>query len=274
MKSRHITCCLLLVATYLSTGMPALAESTSGGSTPTVDAIVEKTNCVAYYQGNTGRSDVLIAITDGRGGERMRQATMLRMDTGADTCGSQKSYVYFQRPADLNKTAFLVWKNPGKADDRWLYLPALDLVKRIADSDKRTSFVGSHFFYEDVTGRDIHDDTHVLAETNDKYYVLENTPKDPASVEFTRFTMWIDRSNYVPVKVEYYDRSGAMYRTYEALAVETIQGYPTVTRARISDTHIKGETTITFSNVRYDVDLDENIFAERYLRNPPRKYLQ
>jgi len=274
MKSRHTPCYLLLVMAFLLIGTPVLAETPPAENTLTVDAIVEKTNCVAYYQADSGRSDVLIVIKDGKGDERMRQATMLRKDTGSEDCGTQKSYVYFHRPADLNKTAFLVWKNPGKADDRWLYLPALDLVKRIADSDKRTSFVGSHFFYEDVTGRDINDDVHKLAETNDQYYVLENTPKDPKSVEFTRFTMWIDRSNFVPMKVEYYDRSGASYRTYEALAVETIQGYPTVTRARISDSHIKGETTITFSNIRYDIDLEEKIFAERYLRNPPRKHLQ
>ena len=274
MKSSNTPCGLLLVSAFLLTGTPVLADSPPADNGLTVDDIVEKANCAAYYQGDSGRSDALIVITDGKGGERMRQATMLRKDTGADDCGMQKTYVYFHRPADLNKTAFLVWKNPGKADDRWLYLPALDLVKRIADSDKRTSFVGSHFFYEDVTGRDINDDVHVLAETNDQYYVLESTPKDPASVEFTRATIWIDRSNFVPMKVELYDRSDALYRTYEALAVETIQGYPTVTRARISDTHIKGETTISFSNVRYDVDLDEKVFAERYLRNPPRKYLQ
>jgi len=268
MKSRYTPSCLLLASAFLLIGTPVLAES------PSVDTIVEKTNCAAYYQGDSGRSDVLIVIKDGKGGERMRQATMLRKDTGADDCGTQKSYVYFHRPADINKTAFLVWKNPDKADDRWLYLPALDLVKRIADSDKRTSFVGSHFFYEDVTGRNTNDDKHELVETSKKYYVLKNTPKDPQSVEFTEFTMWIDRSNFIPMKVEYIDRSGAKYRVYEALAVETIQGHPTVTRARFSDTHIKGETTITFSNVRYDVGLDEGIFAERHLRNPPRKHLQ
>ena len=162
-RSTHTPRCLMFVMALLLTATPALAESSPAEAEPGVDAIVEKTNCVAYYQANTGRSDVLIVIKDDKGGERMRQATMLRKDTGADDCSTQKSYVYFRRPADLNKTAFLVWKNPGKADDRWLYLPALDLVKRIADSDKRTSFVGSHFFYEDVTGRDINDDAHVLA---------------------------------------------------------------------------------------------------------------
>src|SRR5690606_38275237 len=96
----------------------------------------------------------------------------------------QKFYVYFTRPADVNKMGFLVWKKLDTDDDRWLYLPALDLVKRIAASDKRTSFVGSDFYYEDVSGRDIDEDHHELIDTTDNYYVLKNTPRNPSSVEF------------------------------------------------------------------------------------------
>ncbi len=273
MKYSRISCSTVaLIMTFVTAAVAADAQPESAA--PSVEEIVNSSNCAAYYPGDSGRADVLIVIKDDKGGERMRQATMLRVDTDPDGCTTQKSYVYFHRPADLNKTAFLVWKNPDKVDDRWLYLPALDLVKRIADSDKRTSFVGSHYFYEDVTGRNINDDIHELVETTARHFVMKNTPKDPKSVEFTEYTVWIDRSNYIPMKVEYTDRSGAVYRVYEALTVETIQGHPTATRARISDSHIKGETTITFSNIRYDVELDEKVFAERYLRNPPRKYLQ
>ncbi len=273
-KHRNIVTSVLLAAALCVVSIVSTAAPNFGGETLSVDAIVENTNCVAYYQGRDGRAEVLIVIKDDKGNERMRQATILRKDTEANTCGEQKTYVYFHRPADISKTSFLVWKHIDKADDRWLYLPALDLVKRIADSDKRTSFVGSHFFYEDVTGRGITEDSHVLVEVTDKHYVLKNVPNDPSSVEFTHFNMWIDRSNFVPMKVEYHDRSGAKYRVYEALSVENIQGYPTVTRARISDTHMKGETTITFSNVRYNVGLENSIYTERYLRNPPRKYFQ
>ncbi|MBV1886620.1 MAG: outer membrane lipoprotein-sorting protein, partial [Parvibaculaceae bacterium] len=118
----------------------------------TVDAIVDKANHIAYYQGDDGKAKVTMTITDNQGRERTRHFIILRKDGAADE-GAQKMYVYFRRPADVNKTTFLVWKQAGQADDRWLYLPALDLVKRIAASDERTSFVGSHFFYEDVSGR-------------------------------------------------------------------------------------------------------------------------
>lgn len=246
-----------------------------------VDEIVRRTNRVAYYQGADGRAQVAMTIVDDQGRERKREMTILRRDepgppdTADDEyCGDQYFYVYFHRPADVNKMVFLVWKHLDKDDDRWLYLPALDLVKRISAADKRTSFVGSHFFYEDVSGRHIADDEHALVETTKNYYVLKNVPRDPKSVEFAYFKMWIHRQTFVVVKTEYYDRQDKKYRVYEARKVEMIQGHPTVTHARMTDLRTGGYTDLEYRHVQYDVGLPEEIFSERYLRRPPKKYLR
>lgn len=246
-----------------------------------VDEIVDKTNRVSYYQGKDGRARVLMTITDSQDRVRNRNFTILRRDDppakGNDNdqyCSDQKLYVYFNRPADVNKMVFMVWKHVDKDDDRWLYLPALDLVKRIAASDKRTSFVGSDFFYEDVSGRNIKADHHKLVETSNNYYVLKNTPKEPDSVEFAYFKMWIHRKTFITVKTEYYDKQNNKYRVYEALKVNTIQGYPTVTKDRMTDLRTKNRTVKEYSEVKYNLDLPENIFSERYLRRAPTKYLK
>lgn len=243
-----------------------------------VDEVVAKANHAAYYQGKDGKARVQMTIVDAQGRERSRDFTILRLDV-ADQAGNevdseQKMYVYFNRPADVNKTAFLVWKKIEGDDDRWLYLPALDLVKRIASSDERTSFVGSHFFYEDVSGRVPSEDSHVLVEETDNYYVVASTPLDAAAVEFSSYKNWIHKQTFLPVRTEFYDDSGQAYRTYEALNVENIGGYQTVTQSRMSDSRMGGHTTMGYSDVQYDMELDEDLFTERYLRNPPRRYLR
>jgi len=247
----------------------------SAQEVPSVDEIVKKTNHVAYYQGKDGRAGASMVITDGQGRTRSRQFTILRRngETGApDT--EQKFYVYFRRPADVNKMVFMVWKHVGKDDDRWLYLPALDLVKRISSTDKRTSFVGSDFFYEDVSGRGIDEDEHELVSTTNTYYQLRNTPKDPDSVEFSYYDMWIHKETFIPVKIEYYDRNGEKYRVYEALEVKDIQGFKTVTKSRMSNLVGKSNTVMEDTDVKYNVGLPEDIFTERYLRKAPREYLR
>jgi outer membrane lipoprotein-sorting protein len=166
---------------------------------------------------------------------------------------------------------FMVHKNITKYDDRWLYLPALDLVKRIAASDKRTSFVGSNFFYEDVSGRSPQDDTHILTETTDSAYVLKNTPKDQSNVEFASYTVWIDKKTFMPMKAEYFNKEGRKYRVVEAVEVKDIQGFPTVIKSRVRDLDSGGETVMEFSNIKYNIGLKDDTFTERYLRRPPKE---
>ncbi|MBW2280703.1 MAG: outer membrane lipoprotein-sorting protein [Deltaproteobacteria bacterium] len=245
-----------------------------------VEQIVERTNQVAYYQGQDGRARVKMTISDDQGRTRTRAFVLIRRDDDPESAppdqatGKQKMYVYFRRPADVNKMAFLVWKHPTEDDDRWLYLPALDLVKRIAASDERTSFVGSHFFYEDVSGRSPEEDHHELAKKTDTYYVVRNRPKDPTSVEFDHFDMWVHKKTFLPVRTEYFDATGERYRLYEALEVKTIAGYPTVMRSRMSDLRSGGSTLLEYDSVVYNLGVPEEIFTERYLRSPPSQYLR
>ncbi len=281
---RHLAT-LLFAATLAA---PIFAQEEASAAEPTVDKIVAEANRVSYYQGRDGRSQVKMVIVDAQGRERVREMTILRRDEpkpgGAEEgaqgkpddsyAGEQQFYVRFSRPADVDKTTFLVWKKPGEDDDRWLYLPALDLVKRVSSADKRSSFVGSHFFYEDVSGRHIAADAHELVETSKTYYVVESKPKDEGSVEFSSYKMWIHRGSMLVVKVEFRDKQGEVYRTYDALAVEKIQGYQTVTKAKMTDLRTKGHTTVTYSDVAYDLGLPEEIFTERYLRRAPRKWMR
>ncbi|MFD1343641.1 outer membrane lipoprotein-sorting protein [Litorisediminicola beolgyonensis] len=244
--------------------MTALAQS--------AQEIANRASAAFYYAGNDGRANVSMKIT-GKGGNRARDMVILRRTTGGVN-GKQQFYVHFSRPADVNDTSFLVWKNPRASDDRWLYLPALDVVRRIASSDERTSFVGSHFFYEDVSGRSPTEDNHTLIETTGDFFVLESTPKSRSGVEFAKYRMWIHRGTYLPTKAEYYNRSGALYRTFEALKVQTIQGVPTITQARMTDKAMGGSTTISYSRVKYNVGLPGDVFSERSLRAAPERFLQ
>jgi len=287
-----LTLAALLAGSALAVEV-ARDDKGEAGKKPTVGEIVEKANRVAYYQGADGKADVKMTIKDKGGKKRTREFTILRWDKpdplkktppkgakkdsekpGDSYCGDQKFYVYFSKPADVAKMVFMVWKHIGKDDDRWLYTPALDLVNRIAASDERTSFVGSDFYYEDVSGRGTDEDRHELVETTGHYYVLKSTPRDPKKVEFAHYKMFIHKKSFVMVKTEYFDKKGKKYREYQALGVKTIQGYPTVTKSVMRDLRAGSETTLEYSDVKYNAGLPEKVFTERYLKRKPRKYLK
>ena len=249
----------------------------------TVDQIVQKANHAAYYQGADGKSKVTMVISDKQDRQRNREFIILRKN-GDEKDADQKYFVYFLAPADVRKMVFMVHKHTvaDSEDDRWLYLPNLDLVKRIASSDKRTSFVGSDFLYEDVSGRSLDEDVHILTETTDSFYVVKNTPKNPESVEFAYYNVFIDKITFMPIKMEYYDKSNTLYRTIESVKVEDITAkegdqevvYATVTESVVKDMKTGSTTTMTFSQVEYNIGLGDDLFTERYLRRPPREAMR
>ncbi len=242
---------------------PVMAEE------PTVEEIVNKANLASYYAGDDGRATVTMTITDNQGRERKREFVILRKDKKDG--GEQFFFVYFKKPSDVRKMVFMVHKHIDSDDDRWLYLPALDLVKRIAASDKRTSFVGTNFLYEDVSGRGENEDTHELIDSTDTFFVLKNTPKKPDDVEFSSYTVSIDKTTFLPMKAVYLDKNGKEYRIVEALEVQNFHGIPTVTVSKVTDLAAGSSTLAEFKSIRYDIGLEENIFSERYLRRPPRE---
>jgi outer membrane lipoprotein-sorting protein len=247
----------------LLVGAPAFAAD------PSVDEIVSKANVAAYYGGDDGRAEVNMTIKDSQGRKREREFIILRKDK--EDGGQQFFYVYFKKPSDVSKMVFMVHKHTDKDDDRWMYLPALDLVKRIAASDKRTSFVGSNFMYEDVSGRNLNEDTHELVKSDGKHYVIKNTPKKPGEVEFSSYTVEIDKKTFLPVKAVYLDKNGKEYRIVEAVKTAVIDGIPTVTESKVTDIAAGSSTVSKFSNIKYNIGLKEDIFTERYLRRPPRE---
>ncbi len=262
---------LATVSFALLIAAPLRAASTD--TTIDVSSIVKNAEKAAYYSGKDGRSDARMMIVDAQGRKQMRQFTILRRDV-ADN-GDQQMMVFFERPADVKDTVFRVEKHVDLAveDDRWLYLPALDLVKRISSGDKRTSFVGSHFFYEDVSGRAISEDNFVLQEVTEAAYILKATPKAPDTVEFAYYVVTIDKKTNLPILIDFFKANNDNYRRVEAVKVEEIQGFPTVVRSKVSDLESGAYTLMEFRNIKFDLGLVDDVFTERSLRNPPREWL-
>ncbi|GAB7081641.1 outer membrane lipoprotein-sorting protein [Megalodesulfovibrio paquesii] len=248
-----------------------------------VETIVARANHASLYQGLDCKGTTTMTITDKQGRERTRQFNMLRKN-GDTRDQEQRYFVHFQEPADVRKMVFMVHKHVGlgQDDDRWLYMPSLDLVKRIAASDKRTSFVGSDFLYEDISGRNPEEDAHELLATTATAYLVKSTPKQPDAVEFAAYIAHIDKTTFLPMKIEYLKADTRPYRVIEVLAVDAVEAmedgqpvrYPTVVHSRATDLERGSQTDMRFAKVRYNLGLEDSLFTERYLRRAPNEVLE
>jgi len=237
------------------------------------EEIMRRSALVQFYSGNDMKSKVTMRLLSKEGGERIRVLIMARRNVKAG--GDQKYFILFRQPADVRDMTFLVWKYPQGDSDRWLYIPAIKLVKRIAANDKRSSFVGSDFSYEDVSGRAAEQDNHTLLR-EEKYggkevLVIKSVPRDEKSADFGYKVSWIDKGNFVLWKEEYYDKRGALFKVFTADEVKPIQGFPTTVKRTMKNVQTGHWSEAAYGEVKYNLGLADGVFSERSLRNPPKE---
>jgi hypothetical protein len=245
------------------------------GAGPLDDAVslVQRSQEAFYTAGADLKARVKMTLIAKEGQQRIRDLTMLRKN---EASGNQRYLLYFHGPADVQGTTFLVFKYPNREDDRWLFIPALNLVQRVAVRDSRSSFVGSDFSYEDVSGRDVEADTHKVLRNealgNRQAVIIESVPTREA--DYAKKLSWIDQVTLLPLKEEYYDVQGALYKVFTADEIRDVQGLPTVTKRTMTNVKSGHKTAVVFEPVAYGVGLGEEIFTERALRRPPEKWLK
>ncbi len=244
--------------------------------------VIEKSQHAFYYQGDDMKANVTMELIAKSGGKRTRVMSMLRRN--ATEGGNQKYFIYFHKPGDVRRMTFMVWKYPAKEDDRWIFVPAVDLIKRIAADDKHSSFVGSDFTYEDISGRDVAADTHSLLRSEKladrDCYVIESIPKE--SAEYIKRLSWIDKKTLLPLKEEYYDVQNELFRVFTADKIEDIKVgegtdenvFPTVTRRTMKNLKTGHRTEVVYSSVSYNLGLKDKDFSERHMRRPPRSWIR
>lgn len=238
--------------------------------------IMKKSQAAFLYAGKDFKARVIMKLVSAGGQERLREMTMVRKNYG-ETGGDQKYFIYFYRPADVKGMTFMVQKHPGKDADRWIFMPAISMVRRIAARDKSSSFVGSDFSYEDVSGRNLEDDTHAVIKDEKigakDCVVVKSTPK-AGDVDYSYKLSWIDKSNFLPLKEEYYDKKGDLYKVFTAYEIKDVEKIPTVTKRTMKNVQSGHTTEATFTNVDYNIGIEDSFFSERYLRQPPKRWIE
>jgi outer membrane lipoprotein-sorting protein len=264
--------CIAITASVGSLSQPADTAAITAGE------IMQRSQLAYYFAGEDAKGMLTMELIDRKGSTRKRVMTMLRRNQ--ENRGEQKFFIYFHEPGDVRRLTFMIWKYPEKEDDRWIYIPAVDLIRRIAADDKYSSFVGSDFSYEDVSGRDLSEDTHSLLgeESLDdrEAFIVESIPLTPAA--FTRRVSWIDQDSFLPLKIEYYDAQNQLQRIFTANDIEDIAAgdgesvYRTIMRRTMENVRTGHRTEVTVTSVSYDLGLSDEDFSERHMRRPPRAW--
>jgi hypothetical protein len=161
-------------------------------------------------------------------------------------------------------------ENPGREDDRWIFLPDRGRVQRIGAADGSKSFVGTDFSNDDISSSDRSADLDrhsLLREENlgtNPCYVIQSAPKD-SSYQYSKMIQWIDKNTRVCHKIELYDKKDALVKTLEILKLEDRDGRLSPIQTRMTS-HASGTyTQINVDLIRYDAPIPEGFFTQEYL---------
>jgi hypothetical protein len=255
--------------------------------------------------GRDSRGTMRMRLFDRRGRSRERAMTLStvrgRSAPGATPTApdGDRLLIRFTFPNDIRGTSFLVWEHPDADDERFLYLPSLGRVRRIAGAETQESFVGSDFTYEDIGGREFDEYTYAFAgpstgsgqgpstgsgqgpstgsgQGTDASWTppaggspqpawrLESRRKD-ANAEFPRVVSLILKGSLVVVQADIFNRRNEKQKVYTVRRVERIEGIWTVMESTMTNDLEKTRTELVVESMDYNVGLKESDFARREL---------
>ena len=268
-------------------GLIPAATRTLGGDLPQPGQLTAEAVARRVQDRDTGRDSRMtfrMRLFDrhNRVRERVMTLTALRGKTtlGASAPAPQgdRLLIRFTYPNDIRGTGFLVWEHPEADDERFLYLPSLGRVRRIAGTETQESFVGSDFTYEEIGGREFDEYSYVFEGPDAERaswrppsggpardaWRLESKRKD-SSAQFPRVVSLVLKDSFVVVQADIYNRRNEKQKVYTVERLEQVERIWTVMSSVMINALEKSRTELDVEAVDYNVGLKDADFSRREL---------
>jgi outer membrane lipoprotein-sorting protein len=248
---------LALAATALAAAMPPMSAVAQDMDAA---AMLEQAESRIYPDNFTMRSEIATSRPD-------RRNTTLVLDASfKDGVGT---FMEIVEPARSRGMRFL-----RKGDSLWMYNPK-SRSRRAIRLSPRESFQGTVFANNDVGDPDYTDDydvSYAAEETiaHDQFgtvecYVIEGDANSPSS-PYGRIMMWVRKTDLMPVQMEYYAKSGLLFKRLTMLDIEELAGRERPTRMRMESLEQEDAySTVTIQEMEIREDLPDRMFSKAAL---------
>jgi outer membrane lipoprotein-sorting protein len=169
-----------------------------------------------------------------------------------------RTLIAFDSPADVKGTKVLTASHPDRADEQWIYLPAFSRVKQISTAGQTASFMGSEFSYEDLNSINVLVAKFTYTFLRDEVeggapcFVVERRPRYESSA-YVREVVWVDKTDYVMRKVEFYDRDAKPFKILTATGYKKYLGkYLRADEMRMENLRSGKSTVLRWERYRFD----------------------
>jgi outer membrane lipoprotein-sorting protein len=237
-------CVMALMMIFMIVPMSALAE--------TVDVMTIIKKCQkAIDNAQAGSRKVSFTVKDGERitGEWVAKAAYKKFN------GEARSLMVIVDPDNLKGTGHVFWKDISNKISQWVYYPTTRRVRSLSKLTIYESFLGTDFTHADIGFQDPGGTYSIIGEekyAGTKAMKIENIPTE--TWYYSKIVSWISADNFLPLKRNYYDSTGSLWKTKLIENIVSLNNVPMPLRFRMIDVQRNRSTEILISDVCFDVE--------------------
>jgi len=176
-------------------------------------------------------------------------------------------------PSMTGGTTYLFWEK-GNQVERWLYIGGIDRVRKLQPTWPYESFFNTEFTSFDIGFIPLSESCKMVEET--KYngvnaYKVEE--KISEGIYYSRIVTWVAAGSFLPLKRDYYDAKGKLWKSMLIKEVVTVDDVPTPLTIEMKDLYSGLSTELRISKVSHDVNIPDEFFDPKQLAKVPKSPL-
>lgn len=211
-------------------------------------------------RGQTSQADITIKI--------IRPSWSREMNMKVWSKGDDYSMILVTSPAKEKGIAFL-----KRIKEVWNWIPSIERNIKLPPSMMSQSWMGTDFTNDDLVkeASSVSDYDHKLLgkETiSDKdCYKIEMIPKPSAAIVWEKVIVWIDTTDFLQLKAEFYDEDGELVNIMNSSEVKEIGGKKITSKIEMVPIDKEGNSTvIIYNDIIFDKPIDNNFFTTRNMK--------
>ena len=235
-----------------------LFYSISNTFSQTATEIIKKAD--DKFRGQTSYAEMTIDIVRAKWSKKMKMKTWSK--------GSDKSVSLVMSPAKEKGVVFLM-----KDKEVWNYIPTLSRTIKFPPSMMMQNWMGTDLTNDDLVKMssmvDDYQQEIVTEETKEglRCWKIQLIPKPNAAVVWGKIIIWIDKTDFMQMQVDYYDEDDFLVNQMIASDIKVFSGKKLPSKLRIIPIDKKGqETIITYEKWQFDIEISDSYFTKNYMK--------
>lgn len=182
--------------------------------------------------------------------------------------GDDYSIILVTSPAREKGTVFL-----KRIKEVWNWIPSIERTIKLPPSMMSQSWMGTDFTNDDLVkeASSVSDYTHKLIGkeviSEKECYKIEMVPKPSAAIVWEKVMVWIDDTDFLQLKAEFYNEDGELVNIMNSGEVKELSGRKITSKIEMIPIDKEGYSTeIIYNDIVFDKEINNNFFTTRSMK--------